>query len=505
MSIASLIHYLLPYASGSPTSGFEDLPARLGLEGMQNFNEQTGYVGGVTLFLALCCVCWRREGLTRFYAATAAVSLLLILGMPPFPAVLQMLPVLNAMNHTRLLLLVGFALAVLAGLGLDTLVNLEHNRKQVWLVALFLGLVSAVLVFAFAVLEPRLSSLEPAYKAFLLCQLPMLAGGMFVALLAGLRLNPFPPAAIGWLCVGWTALDLLLFAGGYNPTISRDLYYPQPEVVKFLKHDVSHFRILGAGDILPANTASIYEVDDARGCDFMAVRRYEELVTGQAGVFYFYSLASYIPQALPLLNVKYILATTRTPMDPARFELVYSNQVAVYRYKQCLDRALAVFNYKVCPPQEMLKTVRDARFDPRQTLLLEEEPDRQETAPANSAATSGNSECRITSYQPDSVSIQASLSQPGFLLLLDTWFPGWNVTVNGRPAKVYRADYNFRAVSLPAGSSAVNFTYHPASFTIGCALFLVSLLLLILAFFKKATPPERGLQTCARTGSAVCF
>src|SRR5664280_1664583 len=72
-----------------------------------------------------------------------------------------------------------------------------------------------------------------------------------------------------------------------------------------------------------------------------------------------------------------------------------------------------------------------------------------------------NSSVRIVSDQPDEVSIDASLPQPGFLLLLDTCFPGWSATVNGLKAPILRADYNFRAVWLPAGKSVIRFTYQP--------------------------------------------
>jgi uncharacterized membrane protein YfhO len=50
--------------------------------------------------------------------------------------------------------------------------------------------------------------------------------------------------------------------------------------------------------------------------------------------------------------------------------------------------------------------------------------------------------------------------------------------VNGEPAHIYRADYNFRAIAVQAGQSTVVFSYGPASFRIGMALSAVSLLLL---------------------------
>jgi len=62
--------------------------------------------------------------------------------------------------------------------------------------------------------------------------------------------------------------------------------------------------------------------------------------------------------------------------------------------------------------------------------------------------------------------------------LLDTYFPGWVANVNGRPTEIYCADYNFRAVTLPAGKSTIRFSYQPNSLRIGMALSLISLLAL---------------------------
>ena len=70
------------------------------------------------------------------------------------------------------------------------------------------------------------------------------------------------------------------------------------------------------------------------------------------------------------------------------------------------------------------------------------------------------------------------MPRSGFLLLLDTYFPGWVANVNGRPTEIYCADYNFRAVTLPAGKSTIRFSYQPNSLRIGMALSLISLLAL---------------------------
>jgi uncharacterized membrane protein YfhO len=63
----------------------------------------------------------------------------------------------------------------------------------------------------------------------------------------------------------------------------------------------------------------------------------------------------------------------------------------------------------------------------------------------------------------------------GVLVLTDTYVPGWQAQVDGKPASVYVADYAFRAVRVPSGQHRVEFVYTPASFSIGATISLVAL------------------------------
>ena len=80
------------------------------------------------------------------------------------------------------------------------------------------------------------------------------------------------------------------------------------------------------------------------------------------------------------------------------------------------------------------------------------------------------STARILEYDPGRVSIEATLETPGFLVLTDTYYPGWKASVDGQESKVYAADYLFRAVYLEEGEHNVEFVYDPLSFKLGLSL-----------------------------------
>jgi len=70
-------------------------------------------------------------------------------------------------------------------------------------------------------------------------------------------------------------------------------------------------------------------------------------------------------------------------------------------------------------------------------------------------------------YSSNQVTISAALPQPGYLVLAQTFYPGWQVRVDGLPSQVLRANHAFCAVHLEAGEHRVEFAYRPLSFYAG--------------------------------------
>ena len=91
---------------------------------------------------------------------------------------------------------------------------------------------------------------------------------------------------------------------------------------------------------------------------------------------------------------------------------------------------------------------------------------------------------RIAREGSDEVFIDVQSDGPGWLLLLDNWYPGWRADVNGVRTPIRRADYTFRAVAVPAGKSTVRFTYVPLSFWIGLSVAILSALALAAACLR---------------------
>ena len=91
----------------------------------------------------------------------------------------------------------------------------------------------------------------------------------------------------------------------------------------------------------------------------------------------------------------------------------------------------------------------------------------------DSAEVSGSA--RIDRDDPERVEVATEAAMPSYLVLADTFDPGWSATLDGRPAPIRPAFIAFRAVYVPEGRHRIVFRYRPAGFTSGLAVSTIGL------------------------------
>jgi hypothetical protein len=140
--------------------------------------------------------------------------------------------------------------------------------------------------------------------------------------------------------------------------------------------------------------------------------------------------------------------------------------MTIYENNHVLPRSYIVPHVKaVSDPREVLDLLANGQIDPRKIVLLEKTPPE---FPGSSPLKEATSE--ITSYTADRVTIHTETNAPAFLVLGDTHYPGWEARIDGAATEVYRANYVFRAVSLPAGSHTVEFIFFPRPYYLGSVI-----------------------------------
>jgi hypothetical protein len=451
--------------------------------GYDNYWENAAYIGVIPLLLAGYAI-WIRiknrktpaalPGLIGFFGVAALIALILAFGWftPIYPFLNQAVPGFNLFQGpARWIIITVLALCVLAGIGLQALTDragARHGlsrRTAARLIFFGLALSLAGLAASF-VLKGRVETLGPATLRF--GALLLLAGLLFhpqissrksqialsvVVVLdlvsAHILLNPTLPPGI-YRAENPTAQALK--AAGLN---GRVFYFATDEdVIKFdryLAHrppeggrvfdgfgpaDLTYWQNLRAA-LLP-NAAMIDRLPAANNFDSLLVGRYQQWLNQVETAPWDEAIA-----LLARMNVAYVISPRDLPL-PA---VTRTPDVTVYRNPQVLPRAW------IAPQDVDLAKVG--------TLL----PGSQ----VESLTDSGNT-----------VTIRAALPETGWLILADTAYPGWQVSIDGQPGAIEVANGAARAVRVPGGAHTIEFRYEPRSVSIGLMISLAALSVIVI-------------------------
>jgi Bacterial membrane protein YfhO len=428
--------------SGIGSLVFGDLRALYGPFGVSHSELTTLYAGAATPALALYALFAIRR-YTRALGLLVVFALVWATGLAGW--LLGPLPLLRSLathEPVRAMAVAVLALAVLAGLALARITT----RRP------FMGLVvvCALVLVAIGGGTPwRLAFLLPL-AAVLVC-LPAIGRGR-TALVLG---------ASALLVV--VTLDLAWHASHQERALhwesaSSVLPPPAPSARFLLARQASEgpFRFASVGDpnVLHHQLGSA-GTPGARALllDSESVRLGLEDVAG------------YNPVHLKSYN-RYLLASNGGVAVDRHFEYVV-------RAPTSRLRALGV-RYYVSPPGKQPRGLPVVYRDARSVITR----DPQALTLARTVHADGSRQAdRIVSRGANRVEIATS-GAAGRLVLADPAYPGWHVTVDGRPARSETSDGLFRAVQVPAGSHRVEWTFSPSSLRVGLWISIVTLVTL---------------------------
>lgn len=80
---------------------------------------------------------------------------------------------------------------------------------------------------------------------------------------------------------------------------------------------------------------------------------------------------------------------------------------------------------------------------------------------------------------------EVNTGQDGWLVMADTWYPGWRAVIDQNRVPVQIANQTFRAVVVPAGQHVVVLSYAPLSFTAGGVISLVAVICCLFWFRRR--------------------
>lgn len=447
---------------------------------------ETGYIGVLTLLLSIIALTLQKDRHTRFLAALAAISFLLALGDNSIlHGWLSLSPGFGQFRApARYILLLDFALATLAAVGLNGLMGtLSASTEKVF------GSVLKPLTWVLGGLT--VVSLPLAYYALLVTQdrhadifrraQGAATGVTTFAILVSISLVLLHLAQSGRLkgiALGVSAaviIGLDLFSlGAYvdvghaDPTTGFD----HPEALAFLQTATDINRVEVTTDVWhlwQPDTALLNGLYDAWGLynplTLADTTRYRQQVGPRSSAAY------------NLLGIKYIIAGKGGAPADGNIVPVFDADpgINIYLNLDALPRVQFVNQVIAVDSHEMAwEALQSAEFDPATTVILEDCG-----SPIVAEPLTGLS-IELIEYSLHSVAVAVNTDSPGYLVLSDAFYPGWRASVDGQPEPICRANYAFRAVPVPAGDHVIRFEFKPVSWMMGVVVSAVTLLGLVI-------------------------
>jgi len=483
------------------------------------------------------------SSLVPFFSLLALFSLLLALGknLPLYPLVFRWVPGFGFFQApARFLYLYTLGIATLAGLGADLMVpSRKLERVSGYGVVASLAILLATVAIRFLPFPPVKLTFVSALVRFAvlltIASLLLLYRGKaeFWSGKTGAmkklpdRLGVSPLVLWQTLVIGFIAADLIIFGHALNPTTEPRLYKLPTISGAFLKREDEGHRIftfsrsahelkfekyllfddfgpddvdwlMGLRETLMPNLTIGEGLFSANNFDPLLVGHYERLtqeidkglprqVDRDLGQTVDENRLSVALRLLSLMNVKYILDYGEIP----DLNLIFTDSVRIYRNDDVLPRAYVVSQARVISDdEELLAELLSQTFDPRRTVLLR-------PAPSQEPFSYPPIPCLLSliplspEYSPNTVKIEVALDRDGYLVLSDTYYPGWRAYVDGEEKEILRANYAFRAVPLESGQHTVLFKYNPLSFKVGLVISLATWGVIILGLLVPGLQHHR--------------
>lgn len=89
----------------------------------------------------------------------------------------------------------------------------------------------------------------------------------------------------------------------------------------------------------------------------------------------------------------------------------------------------------------------------------------------------------LTSYEPNLLKYSINSAKGGVVVFSEIYYPGWTVTIDGKPAELGRVNYVLRALKVPAGKHEVVMEFRPATVNTTNTIAYIALAIILIGFF----------------------
>ena len=329
--------------------------------------------------------------------------------------------------------------------------------------------------------------------------------------LAAIGLDSLRAANAARLAIGAViAVDLFLVGSGRpmncasvkdEPGVTSTAFEGSPELLnevrRYANRDYPPTRIDAVdGGADWATSGPVIEVPTANGSSPMALEHIIQLRLflhpGDRWGWY-YPIENLDSPALDPMNVKYLIASQKAAER--------LRTLPRFRSVESLPLGLELFeNLSVMPRFFLVNKVQRVTSDlevrelvGRQLVSFRDTAVTSQPVTGLSAAAGGDAGVvQVIDYQADSLRLSVRTPQAAFLVLAESFYPGWRAWVDGAPVEIVRTDIAFRGLVVPAGAHEVAMRFQPAILPLSLAISLAAAILLCALAVGHALACRRG-------------
>jgi hypothetical protein len=506
--------------------------------------ETACYIGVVPLFLAIVGLISRPRFNTLFFGGVALFSLIFAFGRytPLYAFCFEHLPGWQMFRvPSRMLILWILSLTVLAGVGFDNF--LEHPQAQrrslkyggMILAGLMIIVPATLIIYRFyeaniiAWLSQWLK--ETFYPSLGIDKIPLITQIAqncipaerhslviffaittllsFLLILRGMGRLPLKHFRI--LLVLLVLFDLTLLGQGNLTTQPVENILKDPAILPAsTRLELNRTARLDDQDRIYSMALRVQQgISTTNGYDSMLLQYYLEYLTSAE---YWLPLP---PDAEPyratdlrplsFLNMRYLISRYQLA-NPALRLIRRDDNVSVFNsWSFGLEPQSSIYLYENKEVIPRASLIRCARRSPggwatpeklqawaNQPCVLVDASTQIFEQPPQQAAD----ELKIGQTSPNELTLDVRNSRPAYLVLSETWYPGWQAFDNGSPTEVIRANFAFRAIFLDQGQHHITLRFNPLTFRFGLYVSLLTLFIPLALILIQAITP------CQRRGSA---
>jgi hypothetical protein len=466
------------------------------------------YVGVVVLILAGAAFIGLRSDPRRnhiiFWSVALVISLLWSLGSstPFYHIPYAIVPGTKFFRAPATIFFIGtLAIALLACAGAERFLEWRVSRKYLvgWLIA---GGVIAVLASVGALTSIAESFVdERLFDRVLANRGDLVVGAwrsfFFVALVMGLGLaaqrGKISGRGAAWALAALMVIDLWTIERLYwRFSPPAKVIYASDPTVEMLRAEEQPVRVLALpvqqtpehDAFLTGDALMTHRIRQVLGYHGNQLGRYNELIGKNSDDNRLFS-----PNVLQLTNAQYFLTNIpELPFLPnttrVKGPVVNAAGDTAYLYRFNADNRYSWLTPVAvkAPDDQVLATILNPRFDVRRAALFDTSanvtvsPGVQTLPPPLTVGTS------VRHYEPGKVQIDLSAPAPqgSSLVVSENYYPGWKATVDGKAARIGRADYTLIGVELPQGARSIELVFTSPSYERGKTITWVAIAIGVL-------------------------